>query len=120
MKNYQEMSDFEINKEVAEHIYPNADIPNQEDAWVDNDTECQVIIKTGVEGYTFDYCNNPSDAWPIIFENRIDISWPEEDCEVGTASKYIVGDKYIYYNFNFREQALRAAMIVFLMMKDSE
>jgi hypothetical protein len=45
-----------------------------------------------------DFCNNPSDAWPILKEYCIDINWD--------------GDS--------DSEPLRDAMIVYLMMKESE
>ncbi|MBN5380733.1 DUF2591 family protein, partial [Serratia marcescens] len=62
------------------------------------------------------YCNNPAYAWPIIFENKISI-----------ISMYSGGDSWQVdagedEEFVIRNQTnpLRAAMIVFLMMKDVE
>ncbi|EOV9681213.1 phage protein NinX family protein [Cronobacter malonaticus] len=60
-----------------------------------------------------DYCNNPADAWPIIFSNRIGVV-------PGIAS-----DKWAahYCNWDIAiadTNPLRAAMIVFLMMQESQ
>ena len=103
MTDYSKLSDDEINSRVAETLpirftYYSDYIWNTED-------ECR-----------FDPCNNPSDAWPIIVENNIAIvpyrhtipqAWPTK---FGIASKFLVEDK----------NPLRAAMIVYLMMKESE
>jgi len=77
--NYEEMSDFEINKSVAEALGEN--IPK---GWADSPwyykTENTLsrlngdgtrIEKTIVRGY----CDNPSAAWSIIVENKIDIEF---------------------------------------------
>lgn len=63
-------------------------------------------------GWCFDYCNNPADAWPIIVENRIRVNpvlytkWMAEDYLEAVSSTH--------------ENPLRCAMVVFLMMKESE
>lgn len=90
MKNYSEMSDFEINKEVA--IATGLDLSGvtQENYWMYN-------MK--------DYCNSWADAGPIIEKFRITI---DSDTDVWFASD----DKHCHTHYN----PLRAAMIVFLMM----
>ncbi|ELY6230527.1 DUF2591 family protein [Cronobacter malonaticus] len=60
-----------------------------------------------------DYCNDPGAAWPIIFSNRIGVV-------PGTAT-----DKWAahYCNWDIAiadTNPLRAAMIVFLMMQESQ
>jgi hypothetical protein len=93
--NYDQMSDFEINVKV--HIL-NGGLNN-------NDP-------------TPNYCNNPSDAWPLIVENKININW------------FLTCDKSEPFvcaglsAFNPREakhpdNPLRAAMVVYLKMKES-
>ena len=59
-----------------------------------------------------DYCNNPADAWPIIFSNRIGIV-------PGTAT-----DKWAAHHGDWNiatadANPLRAAMTVFLLMQES-
>lgn len=110
--NYEQMSDFEINKAVAEDLEhdwshvdfaPDSDDPriciNKYDSFSKEHT-----------GTVTDYCNNPADAWPVIAENTINIdfqygSWPTAEC-----------DEYIFTDVN----PLRAAMIVFLMMREDK
>lgn len=63
--------------------------------------------------FLFDPCNNPADAWPIILCNRITLM---------PASK---GDKWMAQVFDHAiadvsTNPLRSAMIVFLMMQESE
>lgn len=96
MTDYSKMSDDEINVKVGESIGFAAKLMA-----VNKDT---------------DYCNNPSDAWPIIVENHIAVvpyrhttpqAWPTK---FGAISKFGTEDK----------NPLRAAMIVYLMMKESE
>ena len=109
MSDWKDKTDFEINKAVAEIEYTNAEeIPNECDAWTNNDTECQVIIKVGIDGFMFDPCNDPSDAWPIIIENEISTVFMCDDWECHALEN---GDEA----FNtIDENALRAAMIVYL------
>ncbi|MCP4321484.1 MAG: DUF2591 domain-containing protein [Alteromonadales bacterium] len=83
--NYNELSDFEINKLVAEKL-------------------------TGKESiFVPDYCNNPSDAWPIIVDNRITVA-PYDDASQGWSATY---DTSFFID---DDNPLRAAMIVYLMM----
>lgn len=100
MTDYSKMSDLEINIMVSKSLY--GELSN----WHKGELNEGVV----------DYCNNPSDAWPIIVENNIAIvpcrhaipqAWPTK---FGIASKFLVEDR----------NPLRAAMIVYLMMKESE
>lgn len=64
-----------------------------------------------VRGYKFDPCNNPADAMPIVIENGI--------------SSMFNGDEWICSASNgeflsVNENLYRAAMEVFLMMKEAE
>ena len=105
MKDYASMSDREIAEKIGKAI------------GLGNIGGC-LYIKNGV-WTRFDPCNNPSDAWPIIIENRIALhplhpvyknEWranAEDDCG------------FIGYSSS-NASPLRAAMIVFLMMKESE
>ncbi|ECD2278606.1 DUF2591 domain-containing protein [Salmonella enterica subsp. enterica] len=115
MKNYECMSDFEINKRVFKAIvgakplgYPhNADgrsVGNEENGnyrW-------------------YDYCNNPADAWPIIDENNITIinDNPSMRLAVNDAAECYNGFRGIIASSD--ENGLRAAMIVFLKMNEDK
>lgn len=93
MKDYASMSDFEINCRV----------------------HAEVMEISGLDSFKAkDYCNNPADAWPIITENRISIIHLDDN-EWGCRGD---GDKSSCRAIN--SNALRCAMIVFLMMKESE
>lgn len=111
---YSKLSDFEINKRVADiamngtwHVKP---------SHPDNDTGGWLYGSNGIQTYELpDYCNNPADAWPIIEANNIAVipyrhtlpqAWPTA---FGVTSRFTTED----------EKPLRAAMIVFLMMQDS-
>lgn len=113
MKDYAEMSDFEINKLVAiANGYPHDDCDiaklNNSMVGVEWDDD------TGYATKTLDYCNNPADAWPIITENRISTIYLDEN-EWGCRGD---GDKSACRAIN--SNALRCAMIAFLMMKEKE
>lgn len=96
MNKYTELSDFEINKKVAEKLGLNF--------------KDGVIVKNG-EWFYFDPCNNPADAMPIIIENKISIIHKKND-----------GTWYAYQPFKSveHENFYRAAMELFLLMKDAE
>lgn len=108
--NYDGATYFEINKAVAENqglaIDYNQYPQNQVCVWGDQ-------FSNGVlESYTVDYCNNPSDSWPIITDHGIDICFlPVSNHWAATDSR----DKEIY---QLSSNPLRAAMIVYLKMKE--
>lgn len=115
MIDYNKMSDFEINKAVAEELYKDRlslivqrDVPSRPAVTVFCDIGNEEIVSI----VCADYCNNPADAWPIILKNRISIN-----------TIYLGGWRAsIPYGFecDFRcdnENPLRAAMACFLLMK---
>ncbi len=118
--NYEEMSDFEINAAVASIVTDGDVIEKHNMANAPTEHGVQVIYKVGVHGEYFDYCNNPSDAWPIIVENEIDLTSPTSNgTEEWQAVKFTptgLGSEISCYSAN----PIRAAMIVFLMMKENQ
>lgn len=106
---YEQMSDFEINGYVAmlRHGF----------SWIEF-VDCRHgSVKCGNDGSpgfaiidVADYCSRPSDAWPIMIENKIGIKWVNGSC---TASSVKCG-----YHESTSDNPLRAAMIVFLMMNE--
>lgn len=101
MKDYSALSDFEINKLVAHHT-----------GFFTN--EPRVFDRR-----TFDPCNSWADAGPIIVDNRISLTSPF--FRIGWLANNEFKDDFEddYLEFD-DENPLRAAMIVFLMMKDAE
>lgn len=92
--NYEEKSDNELNMMVAD-------------------------LRGGYAG-NVDYCNNPSDAWPIIVESGISLLDPEmcgatpDWCTMKFIPSYGARNVEVY-----NKNPLRAAMIVFLMMQET-
>lgn len=109
MNKYTELSDFEINLKVA-HIVLGKD--NYD--WCPNKKE---VYLAGIDGGDFlphgyfNPCNTPSDAMPIIIENKI------------SAVPQLNGDLWICSHHPFyvtTNNLYRAAMELFLLMKDAE
>ena len=98
MKDYAEMSNFEINSAVSMALLDKSANPSAR------------YVAIG------DYCNNPADAWPIITANKISIYAMSEADNRGHW-----GAEAFYPNeaYHFNDNPLRAAMIVFLMMQES-
>ena len=107
MKDYSKMSDFEINKAVATALGMD----------VSGATEENNIMY----GYVDDYCNNPSDAWPIIHGNDIMLN-PNCADELWKAEQGFREKPSGFYSAAtaYSNNPLRAAMIVYLMMKDED
>ena len=111
---YSKLSDFEINKLVAERL-----------GYTDVSKESVNCVGVRVnKSSTFAYCNNPADAWPIILENKISVIYNKYDELYTACSNYChswgceFGDMVEFDNDTGNENPLRAAMIVFLMMKE--
>lgn len=120
MNKYTELSDFEINKKVADLIgatpFPFGSTDYRRSAV--SGCESAIIIRSPRKVGSFDACNNPTDAMPIIIENLISLMadmsdgrestwWCASDISNGITSRY-------------KSNPLRAAMEVFLMMKEAE
>ena len=126
MKDYAEMSDFEINCHVAmtlgmkEHFFMGAggdddfddEIPLTERGPIWQTCKYRVGAYKPSNGNCFDPCNNPADAWPIIVENKLSI-YPNSE-------RWGVEGPNSDDPFHFDENPLRCAMVVFLMMKEGE
>lgn len=116
--NYEEMSDFEINVEVAKAS--GLDVQYQS---MRNDGRVLVVVKIdcGVERYyrVPDYCNSWDDAGPVILENKIGIETTSSSCE-WVARTCSTNMSSMMFRCGKHKNPLRAAMIVFLMMKDAE
>lgn len=116
MNKYRDKSDFEINKAVAVNINGADDVVEKFGRIYISDSDAMV---------SFSPCNNPADAMPIVIENKITVMYDSigntwcahagsvmDDCGWDykiTPAHYADSDNYY-----------RAAMEVFLMMKEAE
>ena len=113
--NYEQMSDFDINRLVAERL--GIPISKQQD-----DSRQSVWVTVDGFGVEVNYCNNASDAWSIIIDNKIsmqkyDDGWYVTDGDIWALSQgYMLDEMYS----NVSDNPLRSAMIVFLMMGDND
>lgn len=115
MKNYEEMSDFEINKAVALIV----GVTFNDDGEPVRFVECDAGAYADFNEIEFDPCNNPEDAEPIIIENRIG-TIPAPDNGLWKAAHRKIGNDDTPYHFTQDKNPLRAAMIVFLKMNEDK
>lgn len=92
---YEEMRDFEINSKVYNAVTAGS---------------AAIILP--------DYCNNPSDAWPIIVSNKICIQWYEDGHGIYASASMATSDESNNSFISDDENPLRAAMICFLKVKE--
>ena len=116
MKDYSKMSDFEINKAVAINRGGyQGHVKHMEHGVKESDRDSH-----GIFYFERDYCNNPSDAWEIIDSNLICLM-ADVFCEPQDGGKWIAQPAYGWQHERVRnDNPLRAAMIMYLMMKDEE
>ncbi|MCW9734300.1 DUF2591 domain-containing protein [Morganella morganii] len=117
MNKYRDKSDFEINKAVADFYLTREYRFNSADKIVelmDIDLSCEfggeINLKDKYVTGTFDPCNNPADAMPIIMDNKIDLT-------------HIVGNMVCAKHKEYwciRKNPYRAGCEVYLLMKDAE
>ncbi|WIF73767.1 DUF2591 family protein [Proteus vulgaris] len=109
MNKYTELSDFEVNKKVAEKLGLAYEV-----------TRYGVVTRMSnkEQWREFNPCNNPTDAMPIIKDNFISITHDGIAWDVGCAKypELSVWNGLENYNDNF----YRKAMELFLLMKDAE
>ena len=112
MKDYSKMSDFEVNKAVLASLCAYVDVDIVQHPHHADGVSVGLYRACGDYYEWFDYCNNPSDAMPILIENKISLTWVNGECRASSV-------KAGYHEFSCAN-ALRSAMIVYLMMKDEE
>lgn len=111
MKDYSAMSDQEIGRLVA--------AANKMDGGGSCSGET-LVIRNGV-WVAFNPCNNPADAWPILLENEISlVKWQHADVWAAWSGPGMAYGEVECEHIEHDENPLRAGMIVFLMMKESE
>lgn len=141
MKDYASMSDFEVNCHVAmalgmkEHFFMGAgdeddfddEIPLTERGPIWQTCKYRVGAYKPSNGNCFNPCNNPEDAWPIIAQSGISLikctvgsgCWSADiitDIDEATDNLFQCQSSFDYQDAN----PLRAAMVVFLKMKEGE
>lgn len=112
MNKYRDKSDFEINYAV----FVAAKINHEDTSLHDG----KVFYGDGANWIEFDPCNNPSDAMPIIIDNKICMAY-DVFAEERDGGNWVAQPAYGFSNEQVRnDNYYRAAMICFLMMKDAE
>lgn len=101
MNKYTELSDFEVNKKVAEKLGLAYEV-----------TRYGVVTRMSnkEQWREFNPCNNPADAMPIIIENEISMIKSSSGWMCCHGSVGQVEHESLY----------RGAMELFLMMKDAD
>ena len=112
MKNYEKMSDFEVNAAVSMHVLWKNHRCEEVDC---NDKTGVVSWADGANWHEFNPCNNPSDAWPII-AGMIANGCVVQILQAGVIVTLQGGGRIQFMDKN----PLRAAMIVFLMMQEQK
>ena len=116
MNKYSDKSDYEINKLIArlnDGIHIDDEITDIDCYIQSQSSPSSVLSCNGHISYLiYDFCNNPSDAMPIIIENGISMVRVNNEWSARQFNNHCieVNDSNYY----------RAAMICFLMMKDAE
>lgn len=116
MTDYSKMSDFEINGAIAKQI--GGEILFDEYGAPYRLAPCAISAYSGIDfdEVDFDPCNNPADAWPIIEQNYISLTFDGISWDASSALSEITYNAWKTHPY----QPLRLAMIVFLMMKGAE
>lgn len=112
MNKYSDKSDFEINKAVAVALGKVIGIR----------TDSNIIyLIGGDELIEFDPCNNPADAMPIVFDNNISLILSHSEYPLATNDPSgLFRETLPPENVVTNKSPLRAAMEVFLLIKDAE
>lgn len=123
---YSKMSDFEIDKAVADALGIDYEIAIMFVSPVDkiNGNHAEEYVRKKITSNEkhwrrFLPTRIPNDAWPIIAENRIGII-PAPGYGEWKAAHRSVGDDSTPHHFTQHTNPFRAAMIVFLMMQESK
>lgn len=117
MNKYTELSDLEINKRV----FVAAKIEHEDTDLHSN----KVFYGDGANWIEFNPCNNPADAMPIIIENKISLLAGDSNFWCARYGEWNIlpcpsGIEFIEKAQVINDSPYRAAMELFLMMKDAE
>lgn len=112
MNKYTELSDFEINLKVARIRLTDGNY-----GWCAHTGLVKRYV-TDDKGLCmiYDPCNNPADAMSIIIENLISLM--ADMSEDRGSAWWCASDISNSFTSNYKSNPLRAAMEVFLMMRD--
>lgn len=122
MKDYSSMSDEQIAVMVAGLCTIEGVSINEDGMAVRNVVDDSPGSHSGGDYIEFDFdpCNNPEDAWPIIVGKQISLISRCANGEWKAQLHLGRDDIFDSYASCWDKNPLRAAMIVFLMMKESE
>ena len=124
MKDYASMSDQQINQLVGTIVSRDglSIIASNGNAVIHEYSDCGDFKGICLGWKVFDPCNNPADAWPIVNASRISIMFDGTDpqCEGEHHEWCDAISSSQKFGIQHQSNPLRAAMIVFLMMKESE
>lgn len=122
MKDYASMSDEQIAVMVAGLCTIEGVSINEDGMAVRNVVDDSPGSYSGGDYIEFDFdpCNNPADAWPIIVGKQISLISRCANGEWKAQLHLGRDDIFDSYASCWDKNPLRAAMIVFLMMKESE
>ncbi|WP_337228528.1 phage protein NinX family protein [Proteus faecis] len=127
MNRYTELSDFEINKKVADLIgaTPFQIGTTEYRRSAVSGCESSIIIRSPHKVGSFDPCNNHTDAMPIIIENKISLLAGGSNFWCARYGEWNIlpcpsGIGFIEKAQVINDSPYRAAMELFLLMKDAE
>ena len=107
MSKWQDKTDFEINKAVAWLNWKGSTVSMSDTSMPMS--SCEVCNGNMIVNANFDPCNNSSDAWSIILENKISIEFRYHK------SLNPIAKRFGSNSHNIADKnPLRAAMIVYL------
>ena len=110
--NYEELSDVGVNHCVSAELFKEDKFSKKQ--WNNNAQRTFKEIMDGRCVYkSAHYCNNPSDAWPVIIANGISLVYMGGDWEAHALSEF--GDEA---HNTTHKNPLRASMICFLKMRN--
>lgn len=111
MMRHKKVTDYEINKTVAKYLKLNTIAYDR----------TEIVLFDDMDATPFDPCNNPADAMPIVIENGISLIFDTgRKAWVAGIAYWVDGCEWqISYEVE-RMNQYRAAMELFLMMKDAE
>lgn len=110
---YSKLSDAEINLAVAAIQFPQS----ERNTPYYHRPDTYIYHRNGTHEAK-DYCNNPADAWPIIESRFISLQFLQGNWMASVNPSQETGFRAAC--FIERGNPLRAAMIVFLIMQESE